>query len=104
MSRSAAHDRAIDRLRVVHVPAPERRAGQYPHELSGGLRQRAMIGMGLMGSPALMIADEPTTALDVTIQQQVLQLLQTIREATVSPSCSSATTWPLSARYATGCW
>ncbi len=79
MSRSAAHDRAIDRLRAVHVPAPERRAGQYPHELSGGLRQRAMIGMGLMGSPALIIADEPTTALDVTIQQQVLQLLQTIR-------------------------
>ncbi len=82
MSRSAAHDRAIDRLRAVHVPAPERRATQYPHELSGGLRQRAMIGMGLMGSPALIIADEPTTALDVTIQKQVLQLLQTIREAT----------------------
>ena len=82
MSRSEAHDRAIDRLRAVHVPAPARRAGQYPHELSGGLRQRAMIGMGLMGSPALIIADEPTTALDVTIQKQVLQLLQTIRETT----------------------
>jgi peptide/nickel transport system permease protein len=80
MSRSAAHARAIDRLRAVHVPAPERRAGQYPHELSGGLRQRAMIGMGLMGDPALIIADEPTTALDVTIQQQVLQLLRSIRE------------------------
>jgi oligopeptide/dipeptide ABC transporter ATP-binding protein len=81
MSRSVAHARAIDRLRAVHVPAPERRAGQYPHELSGGLRQRAMIGMGLMGTPALIIADEPTTALDVTIQQQVLQLLRSIREA-----------------------
>lgn len=80
MGRGAARERAIDRLRVVHVPAPERRAGQYPHELSGGLRQRAMIGMGLMGSPALMIADEPTTALDVTVQRQVLQLLQRIRE------------------------
>jgi oligopeptide/dipeptide ABC transporter ATP-binding protein len=81
MSRSEAHARVIDRLRAVHVPAPERRAGQYPHELSGGLRQRAMIGMGLMGTPALIIADEPTTTLDVTIQQQVLQLLRSIREA-----------------------
>jgi oligopeptide/dipeptide ABC transporter ATP-binding protein len=80
MSRSEARARAIDRLRAVHVPAPERRAGQYPHEFSGGMRQRAMIGMGLMGSPALIIADEPTTALDVTIQQQVLQLLRSIRE------------------------
>ena len=81
MSRAEARARAIDRLRAVHVPAPERRAGQYPHEFSGGMRQRAMIGMGLMGSPALIIADEPTTALDVTIQKQVLQLLQSIREA-----------------------
>ncbi|MET0772599.1 MAG: ABC transporter ATP-binding protein, partial [Candidatus Limnocylindrales bacterium] len=81
MGRPQANARAIDRLRAVHVPAPERRAGQYPHELSGGLRQRAMIGMGLMGEPALIIADEPTTALDVTIQQQVLQLLRSIRES-----------------------
>ena len=76
MSRTEAHARAVDRLRAVHVPAPDRRAGQYPHEFSGGMRQRAMIGMGLMGSPALIIADEPTTALDVTIQKQVLSLLQ----------------------------
>jgi oligopeptide/dipeptide ABC transporter ATP-binding protein len=81
MSRWDAYARAVDRLRAVHVPAPERRAGQYPHELSGGLRQRAMIGMGLMGDPALIIADEPTTALYVTIQQQVLQLLGSIRAA-----------------------
>jgi oligopeptide/dipeptide ABC transporter ATP-binding protein len=81
MSRSRARARVIDRLRAVHVPAPERRAGQYPHELSGGLRQRAMIGMGLMGSPALIVADEPTTALDVTTQQQVLRLLRSIRES-----------------------
>jgi oligopeptide/dipeptide ABC transporter ATP-binding protein len=81
MDRSQAHARAVDRLRAVHVPAAERRAHQYPHEFSGGMRQRAMIGMGLMGSPALIIADEPTTALDVTIQKQVLQLLQSIREA-----------------------
>jgi oligopeptide/dipeptide ABC transporter ATP-binding protein len=81
MGRSEAHDRAVNRLRAVHVPAPERRAKQYPHELSGGLRQRAMIGMGLMGDPKLIIADEPTTALDVTIQQQVLALLGSIRAA-----------------------
>ena len=81
MSRSEARARAVDRLRAVHVPAPERRAGEYPDEFSGGMRQRAMIGMGLMGSPALIIADEPTTALDVTIQRQVLSLLQSIREA-----------------------
>ena len=81
MSRTQAKARAIDRLRAVRVPAPERRAGQYPHEFSGGMRQRAMIGMGLMGDPALIIADEPTTALDVTIQKQVLDLLQAIRTA-----------------------
>jgi oligopeptide/dipeptide ABC transporter ATP-binding protein len=79
MSRSEALARAVDRLRAVRVPAAERRARQYPHEFSGGMRQRAMIGMGLMGSPALIVADEPTTALDVTVQRQVLDLLEAIR-------------------------
>ncbi|WP_329001599.1 dipeptide/oligopeptide/nickel ABC transporter permease/ATP-binding protein [Kribbella sp. NBC_00709] len=79
LSRRAAMSRAIDRLRAVRVPAAERRARQYPHEFSGGMRQRAMIGMGLMGTPALIVADEPTTALDVTVQRQVLRLLETIR-------------------------
>jgi peptide/nickel transport system permease protein len=79
LTRRAAMDRAIDRLRAVRVPAAERRARQYPHEFSGGMRQRAMIGMGLMGAPALIVADEPTTALDVTVQSQVLRLLETIR-------------------------
>ncbi|WAX55751.1 dipeptide/oligopeptide/nickel ABC transporter permease/ATP-binding protein [Jatrophihabitans cynanchi] len=81
MSRSRAMERAVDRLRAVRVPAAERRARQYPHEFSGGMRQRAMIGMGVMGSPKLIVADEPTTALDVTVQQQVLRLLQAIRDA-----------------------
>ena len=81
MTRSQASARAVDRLRAVRVPAPERRARQYPYEFSGGMRQRAMIGMGLMGSPALIVADEPTTALDVTVQRQVLRLLQAIRAA-----------------------
>jgi len=82
MGRRQALARAVDRLRAVRVPAPERRARQYPHEFSGGMRQRAMIGMGLMGSPQLIIADEPTTALDVTVQRQVLRLLATVREET----------------------
>lgn len=81
MSRKAALARAVDRLRAVRITDPETRAHQYPHEFSGGMRQRAMIGMGLMGSPALIVADEPTTALDVTVQQQVLDLLAAIRAA-----------------------
>ncbi|KHL17270.1 UNVERIFIED_CONTAM: peptide ABC transporter ATPase [Mumia flava] len=82
LGRRAALARAIDRLRAVRVPAAERRAHQYPHEFSGGMRQRAMIGMGLMGRPRLIVADEPTTALDVTVQKQVLGLLAQVRAET----------------------
>ncbi|HEX6340217.1 dipeptide/oligopeptide/nickel ABC transporter permease/ATP-binding protein [Umezawaea sp.] len=81
LTRREAMARAVDRLTAVRIPDADRRAGQYPHEFSGGMRQRAMIGMGLMGAPALIVADEPTTALDVTVQQQVLDLLGAIREA-----------------------
>ncbi|GAA5202776.1 dipeptide/oligopeptide/nickel ABC transporter permease/ATP-binding protein [Microbacterium jejuense] len=80
LTRRQAHDRAVDRLGAVRIAEPDRRARQYPHEFSGGMRQRAMIGMGLMGNPRLVIADEPTTALDVTVQQQVLNLLKSIRD------------------------
>jgi peptide/nickel transport system permease protein len=80
-SRRAALGRAVDRLRAVRIPAAERRAHQYPHEFSGGMRQRAMIGMGLMGTPRLIVADEPTTALDVTVQRRVLDLLESIRSS-----------------------
>ncbi|GGN22712.1 dipeptide/oligopeptide/nickel ABC transporter permease/ATP-binding protein [Streptomyces fuscichromogenes] len=79
MSRRQAGARAVDRLRAVRIPGAERRAKQYPHEFSGGMRQRAMVGMAMMGNPSLIIADEPTTALDVTIQRQVLNLLEQIR-------------------------
>jgi oligopeptide/dipeptide ABC transporter ATP-binding protein len=78
-SKSAAWSKAVARLQAVRIPAAARRAKQYPFEFSGGMRQRAMIGMGLMGNPSLLIADEPTTALDVTVQQQVLQLMVRVR-------------------------
>jgi len=81
LSRRQAAGRAVDRLRAVRIPRPEHRARQFPHELSGGMRQRAMIGMSVMGEPALVIADEPTTALDVTVQRQVLRLLKSIQAA-----------------------
>jgi oligopeptide/dipeptide ABC transporter ATP-binding protein len=82
LSRRAARAEAIEMLRRVHVPAPHERADDYPHRLSGGMRQRAMIAMALACQPALLIADEPTTALDVTIQAQILELLRELREAT----------------------
>jgi len=82
LDRRSALARAIDRLHAVRVPAPARRARQYPHEFSGGMLQRAMIGMGLMNTPRLIVADEPTTALDVTVQRQVLRLLADVRAET----------------------
>jgi oligopeptide transport system ATP-binding protein len=79
-SRSDAKKRAIEMLRLVGIPSPEKRMDQYPHEFSGGMRQRAMIAMALSCNPKLLIADEPTTALDVTIQAQILELMKELKE------------------------
>jgi peptide/nickel transport system ATP-binding protein/peptide/nickel transport system permease protein len=89
LTRRQAGQRAVDRLRAVRIPRAEHRARQFPHELSGGMRQRAMIGMAIMGEPALVIADEPTTALDVTVQRQVLRLLKSIQAGTDGPAGSA---------------
>ena len=80
LSRREAWSRAVEAMKAVSIPDPEKRANDYPHQLSGGMRQRVMIAMALVCNPALLIADEPTTALDVTIQAQILELLDDLRQ------------------------
>lgn len=82
VSKAEAMNRAIEMFKQVHIPYPEKRAKAFPHELSGGMRQRVMIAIALACKPKVLIADEPTTALDVTVQAQVLDLLEELRETT----------------------
>jgi peptide/nickel transport system ATP-binding protein len=79
LGRRDAMDKTVEMLRLVHIPNAERRVKEYPHQLSGGMRQRVMIAMALSCNPKLLIADEPTTALDVTIQAQILELLNELK-------------------------
>jgi peptide/nickel transport system ATP-binding protein len=80
VGRRAALEKAVEMLRLVHIPNPHRRVNDYPHQFSGGMRQRVMIAMALSCNPKLLIADEPTTALDVTIQAQILELITEMKE------------------------
>ena len=80
LTKKEALDRSIEMLKLVGIPSPARRVNEYPHELSGGMRQRAMIAMALACNPSLLIADEPSTALDVTIQAQILDLMVSLKE------------------------
>ena len=88
LSRKKARARTIDLLRLVKIPSPEQRVDDYPHRLSGGMRQRAMIALALACDPKLLIADEPTTALDVTIQAQILDLMRDLKAAPMPRSFS----------------
>ena len=80
LSHQEAIEKAVDMLKLVGIPSPEQRVHEYPHQLSGGMRQRVMIGMALSCNPKLLIADEPTTALDVTIQAQILELMKGLKQ------------------------
>ena len=94
----------LDIMRQVRLPEPERMLDSYPHQLSGGQRQRIVIAMAMVLKPALLICDEPTTALDVTTQQEILKLIRQRNKTAALRCCSSRTTWAWWRILQTGCW
>ena len=104
MGARAAQRRAVELLRQVEIPRPEEAALRFPFEFSGGMRQRAMIAMALACHPKVLIADEPTTALDVTTQAEILRLIRKLQTEMASRCCSSRTIWESSRRSPTTCW
>ncbi len=93
LSSKTVDQLVLDAMHEVALPEPERRARDYPHQFSGGQRQRILIAMAIVNRPRLLIADEPTTALDVTVQAQILALLKELRRPMGSPCCLSRTIW-----------
>lgn len=93
VTKKEAEAKAIEMLKLTGLPRVEKMMKEYPFQLSGGQRQRVMIAMALVCNPEILIADEPTTALDVTIQAQILDLMNHLKEEIAPPSCSSPTTW-----------
>jgi peptide/nickel transport system ATP-binding protein len=107
MDKPAADAEALRIFDLVRIPDARRRFNEFPHTFSGGMRQRVMIAMALACQPDLLIADEPTTALDVTIQAQILSLIKELQRKSAWPSCSSPTTWgwwPRSPTASSSCW
>ena len=100
LNRKAAHERTVDLLRRVRLPAPERRYFEYPHQLSGGMRQRVLLAMAVIHHPKILIADEPTTALDVLVQAQILTLIQRLQKATGMATLFITHNLALAAEYA----